>query len=273
MADIPFSFTGHAKDIYTQNHDQLREKIDMAKLVVTCTGYNKQFLGRLAPDTRTPVHRVYHGIDLSLFHNATSRRTPKPPYRILTVARMTAKKGIDTILESLVLLKNRGIDFSYTLIGDGDERDKVMEKIIALGLQEQCRWLGTLPHEQVIKEFEQADVFVLGCRVAQNGDRDGIPNVLVESLAMGLPAVATTVSALPEIIRPGETGLLAKPDNPADMAEALLEMLTNTELRENCIQQGHKLVAARFNNRPLIRDLAAIYLQAIPGLARADQQS
>jgi glycosyltransferase involved in cell wall biosynthesis len=273
MADIPFSFTGHAKDIYTQNRDQLREKINMAELVVTCTGYNKQFLRKLAPNTCTPVHRVYHGIDLSLFHNANCRRTPKPPYRILTVARMTAKKGIDTILEALVLLKNRGIDFSYSLIGDGDERDMVMGKIIALGLQKHCRWLGTLPHEQVIKELEQADVFVLGCRVARNGDRDGIPNVLVESLAMGLPAVATTVSALPEIILPGETGLLAEPNNPAGLAEALLEMLTNTGLRENCIHQGHKLVAAHFNNRLLIRDLAAIYQQAIPGLARPDQQS
>jgi glycosyltransferase involved in cell wall biosynthesis len=186
---------------------------------------------------------------------------------------MTAKKGIDTILEALILLKNRGIDFSYTLIGDGDERDTIMEKIIALGLQEQCRWLGTLPHEQVIKEFERADVFVLGCRVAENGDRDGIPNVLVESLAMGLPAVATTVSALPEIILPGKTGLLVEPDNPDSLAESLLEMLTNTELRENCIRRGHKLVAAHFNNQPLIRDLAAIYQQAIPGLARFEKQS
>ena len=273
MADIPFSFTGHAKDIYTQNRDQLREKIDMAELVVTCTGYNKQFLRKLAPDTRTPVHRVYHGIDLNLFHNANCRRRPKPPYRILTVARMTAKKGIDTILEALVLLKKRGIDFTSTLIGDGDERDKVMGEIIALGLQDRCRWLGTLPHEQVIKEFEQADVFVLGCRVAENGDRDGIPNVLVESLAMGLPAVATTVSALPEIIRPGETGLLAEPDNPAGLAEAMLEMLTNTELRENCIQQGHTLVADHFNNQQLIKDLAALYRHTIPALARPYQNS
>lgn len=272
MADIPFSFTGHAKDIYTQNRDQLREKIDMAELVVTCTGYNKQFLRKLAPNTQTPVHRVYHGIDLSLFHNANGRRRPKPPYRILTVARMTAKKGIDTILEALALLKNRGIDFSYTLIGDGDERDTIIGEIIALGLQEQCRWLGTLPHEQVIKEFEQADVFVLGCRVARNGDRDGIPNVLVESLAMGLPAVGTTVSALPEIIRPGETGLLAEPDNPAELAEAMLEMLTNITLRENCIQRGHTLVADHFNNQQLIKDLAAIYQHTIPALTRPDQQ-
>ncbi len=273
MADIPFSFTGHAKDIYTQNREQLREKIDLAKLVVTCTGYNKQFLDKLAPDTRTPVHPVYHGIDLRLFHSSSNRRRPEPPYRILTVARMTAKKGIDTILESLALLRKQGIDFHYTLIGDGDLKDKIMDQIFRLDLQDHCRWLGTLPHEQVIREFEQADVFVLGCRVAPDGDRDGIPNVLVESLAMGLPAVGTIVSALPEIIRPGETGLLAEPDNPSSLAGALHELLTNTSLRKKCIQQGYELVGSRFNNQRLIQDLATIYLQAIPELARTGQHS
>ncbi len=119
------------------------------------------------------------------------------------------------------MLKNRGIDLTTTLIADGDQRDKIMGKIIALDLQEHFRWLGTLPHEQVIKEFEQADVFVLGCRVARNGDRDGIPNVLLESLAMGLPAVGTAVSALPEIIRPAETGLLTEPDNPTGLVRSI----------------------------------------------------
>ena len=269
MADTPFSFTGHAKDIYTQNRAQLREKIELAELVVTCTGYNKQFLRELAPTTKTPVHRVYHGIDLSLFHNSSSRRTPRPPYRILTVARMTAKKGIDTILAALALLQNQGIDFTYTLIGDGDQRDAIIEKIFTLGLQAKCRWLGTLPHDKVVREFEQADVFALGCRVAENGDRDGIPNVLVESLAMGLPAVATTVSALPEIIQPDNTGLLAQPDTPEQMAAALITMLTDNDLRQRCIRQGQELVAARFNNRQLIKDLAAVYRDAIPSLATA----
>ncbi len=269
MADRSFSFTGHAKDIYTQNRAQLREKINLAELVVTCTNYNKQFLEKLAPETTTPIHRVYHGINISLFHNNTARPVPQPPYRILSVARMTAKKGLDTILAALALLKKRNINFIYTLIGDGDDKDEVMEKIFALGLHKQCRWLGTLPHEQVIKEFEQADIFVLGCRVAANGDRDGIPNVLVESLAMGLPAVATTVSALPEIIRQHETGLLIPPERPEQMAEAIITMLTDEDLRKRCMDNGRKLVADRFDNRLLIQNLAAVYRQGIPALTTA----
>ena len=267
LSGIPFSFTGHAKDIYTQNPEQLREKIDLARFVVTCTRYNKKFLNSLAPQTTTPVHRVYHGIDLSLFHGSSRRRTPRPPYRILTVARLTAKKGIDTILQALAQLRDQGVEFSYTLIGDGDQRDAVMARILSLDLAEHCRWLGVLPHDQVIREFERADVFVLGCRIAKNGDRDGIPNVLVESLAMGLPAVATTVSALPEIVRPEETGLLVAPDAPDLMARTLDKILTDNALRTACIQRGRDLVTREFNNRELIRELADIYRHEIPALA------
>ncbi len=267
LTGIPFSFTGHAKDIYTQNQAQLREKIDLARFMVTCTGYNKKFLNTLAPQTATPVHRVYHGIDLSLFHGNITRRIPEPPYRLLTVARLTAKKGIDTILAALAILRDKSIDFNYTLIGDGDQREQVLARIFELKLQDHCRWLGTLPHEQVVREFEQADVFVLGCRIAKNGDRDGIPNVLVESLAMGLPAVATTVSALPEIVRPGRTGLLVTPDNPQDMARALQKILTDNERRTTCIRTGRELVTDSFNNRLLIQELAEIYRQQIPVLA------
>ncbi|HFQ90209.1 MAG TPA: colanic acid biosynthesis glycosyltransferase WcaL [Desulfobulbus sp.] len=266
LSGLGFSFTAHAKDIYTANPEQLREKIRLASLVLTCTGYNRAYLQRIA-DAATPIHCVYHGIDLGLFDGPGQRPAPRPPYRILTVARLTAKKGIPTILAALARLREQGVDFRYTLIGDGDDRDRVMDRIFELGLQGHCRWPGVLPHEQVIGEFARADLFVLGCTIAGNGDRDGIPNVLVESLAMGLPAVATRVSALPEIIHDNTTGLLVPPDDPAAMAEAMLRMLTDGELRRRAIRQGRELVAARFDNRRLIDRLAAIYRDSIPALA------
>lgn len=266
MSGLPFSFTAHAKDIYTANQEQLREKIRLASLVVTCTEYNRQYLQRVAGNGATPVHCVYHGIDLGLFSGPGQRPAPRPPYRILTVARLTAKKGIPTILAALARLRDRGIDFRYTLIGDGDDRDRVMDRIFALGLQERCRWPGVLPHEQVIGAFARADLFALGCTVAGNGDRDGIPNVLVESLAMGLPAVATRVSALPEIVHDNATGLLVPPDDPAAMADAMNRLLTDERLRHRAMHQGRELVAARFDNRNLIKRLASIYCNAIPAL-------
>ena len=262
-----FSFTAHAKDIYTSDPGQLREKINLASLVVTCTEYNKQFLRRLAPDSATPIHCVYHGIDLGLFNGAVSeRRTPRPPYRILSVARLTAKKGIPTILKALAILRDKGIDFEYTLIGDGDDRETIFRLMAKLGLLDRCRWPGTMAHDQVIGEFARADLFVLGCEVAPDGDRDGIPNVLVESLAMGLPAAATRVSSLPEIVRDGDTGLLVPPGDPPALATAMLRLLSDEALRDRVIGQGRRLVHTDFDNRQLIRQLAAISCRNIPAL-------
>jgi glycosyltransferase involved in cell wall biosynthesis len=91
---------------------------------------------------------------------------------------------------------DEGIDFRHTLIGDGDDRAQILRLVADLGLSERCRWLGTLPHETVLQHYREADLFVLGCEIADNGDRDGIPNVLMESMAMGVPVVATTASAI-----------------------------------------------------------------------------
>ncbi len=267
QSGLNFSFTAHAKDIYTSNRAQLREKISLASFMVTCTNYNKKYLQELAGGVDTPIHCVYHGIDLQLFSGGVTRKEPREPYRLLTVARLTEKKGIPTILRALALLRDRGVDFRYTLTGSGDDRDQILGLIFDLGLQDRCRWLGTLPHEQVIEEFRRADLFVLGCQIAENGDRDGIPNVLVETQAMELPAVATTVSALSEIVRHGETGLLVEPENPEAMAKAILRLLTDHNLRRRSSRSGRKLVETSFDNRRLAEKLARIYRHHIPALA------
>jgi len=259
LSGLEFSFTAHAKDIYTSNPAQLKEKIDLAKLVVTCTRYNKKYLQDLAGETSTPIDCVYHGIDLKLFQFPDQHKQPKPPYRILTVARLAEKKGVPTILEALAHLKGQGVDFEYTLIGDGEDKEEIIAQIFRLGLQDRCRCLGVRTHREVVREFERADLFVLGCRVAASGDRDGIPNVLVESLAMGLPAVGTKVSALPEIIRDGQTGLLVPPEDPEDMAAAMHKLLCEDDVRERIMEQGQQLVQASFDNRQLIQRLAGQY--------------
>lgn len=266
LNSLDFSFTAHAKDIYTSNPEQLREKIGLASFVVTCTEYNRQYLAKLADPVNDSIYRVYHGIDLALFNGHEQRRRPQPPYRILSVARLTAKKGIPTILQALALLRDQGVQFHYTLIGDGDDRDTILTRMVDLGLQDCCRWRGTLPHDQVIREFERADLFALGCEIGPDGDRDGIPNVLVESLAMGLPVVTTSVSALPEIIRDNDTGLLAEPGDAAAMANNMRRLLTDEPLRRRVIDRGHAHVRSGFNNRRLIKDLATIYCRHVPAL-------
>ena len=126
LSGIPFSFTAHAKDIYTSDREKLRKKIALARFVVTCTKHNKEYLQEIAGNCPTPIYCIYHGIDLNLFQQSEPQPATHNPFKILTVARMTQKKGLPTIYKALAGLHQKGIQFQHTLIGDGDDRDKIL---------------------------------------------------------------------------------------------------------------------------------------------------
>ena len=260
LTGLPFSFTAHAKDIYTSDPRQLREKIELSRFVVTCTEYNRRHLLEISDGHKTPIHRIYHGIDVDLFSgNCGEQQNPAQPYRILTIARLTAKKGLPTVLRALKLLTDKGLSINHILIGDGDDRDMILALVNELGLTSVTRWLGTQPHHEVLEHYRNTDLFVLGCEVASNGDRDGIPNVLLESMAVGVPVVVTDISAIPELVENGVSGLLVPPRKPERLAEAMQTMLTDPELRKRIIPAARQTVADDFDNRQLIHDLAEIY--------------
>jgi glycosyltransferase involved in cell wall biosynthesis len=258
LTSLPFSFTAHAKDIYTSNPGQLREKITMAKFVVTCTEYNRRFLQSLVPQA-TPIQCVYHGIDADFFTAPLESREPSEPYQVLSIARFVEKKGLPTVFRALRHLIDRGHPLRYTLIGDGEERESLLGLLRRLKLNDICDWLGSLPHERVLHYYRKADLFVLGCKVADNGDRDGIPNVFLESMAMGVPVLTTGVSAIPELVTDGLTGLLVPPGQPEAMAEGMTRLLYDRDLRHRIIVAARQRVMKDFDNRKLILDLAALF--------------
>lgn len=267
LSGLPFSFFAHAKDIYTSDPRQLKEKIDMARFVVTCTEYNSRYLSGLAQNSPTPIYCVYHGINLDYFLPKNNHASCSQPYKILTVARMTEKKGLETIYRALALLRDRGIRFHHTLIGEGDDEDKVVKVIKALDLEKMTELCGTLPHEEVIKYYSDSDLFVLGCKIAENGDRDGIPNVMAESMAMGLPVVATNVSGIPEFLKNRITGMMVEQKDPKALANAMETILIDERLRKKVTLNAREEIVNRFDNKKLINDLAGIYSRMIPGLA------
>ncbi len=258
ISGIPFSFTAHAKDIYTSNKEQIAEKIDKARFVVTCTKYNKEYLENLV-DHRHKVHCVYHGIDLALFFAHAVKRIPSPPYTFITIARLVEKKGIPDILEALALLVKEGFPFRYILIGDGDDKEMITARIGELGLTEQISMPGTLSHEQVLEQFQGADCFVLGCKIAKSGDRDGIPNVLAESMALGVPVVGTRISGIPELVEHEHTGMLVDAKRPKELAETLKRIVTEQKLRVHIIDAARERVSQVFDNKQLIQDLVVLY--------------
>lgn len=267
LSNIPFSFFAHAKDIYTSDPRQLREKIEMAKFVVTCTRYNQHYLSTLAGRTTPPVFFVYHGINLDYFSPKLNNTSCAGPYKLLTVARMTEKKGLETVYRALAVLRDKGIGFCHVLIGEGDDNDKVKQLIKELGLESVTQLCGTLTHERVIEHYADSDLFVLGCQIADNGDRDGFPNVMAESMAMNLPVVATNVSGIPEFLEDRVSGMMVPQKDPQALAHAMETILTDEQLRKKVTQEARTRIIKGFDNKQLINDLAKIYRDRIPDLA------
>ncbi len=257
LAGIPFSISAHAKDIYTSPSADLRRKLNAAQFTVTCTEANRSVLAEIAPEAE--VRLMYHGIDRGIFH--PSRRivadAGEPPL-ILAVGRLRAKKGLDTLIDACRLLHERGQRVRCEIVGYGEEHDALAHRIENAGLGRHVRLVGKLAREQVLERYARASVFVQPSRIAADGDRDGIPNVLLEAMAMGLPVVATRVSGIPEVVRDGRNGLLVEADAPLALAEAIEQVLLHPRQAAALGSAALHTVAEGFDNDNNLRVLTRL---------------
>ncbi len=243
-----FSISAHAKDIYLSDAADLRRKLGAARFTVTCTEFNRRTLAAIAPDAR--VVRMYHGIDARVFH-PSRRLAPGVPAlvpRLLSVGRLREKKGLDTLVDACRLLAGRGLPFRCEIVGYGEELPRLQAQIAACGLEDRVALVGTLAREQVIERYARAAVYVQPSRVAADGDRDGIPNVLLEAMAVGVPVVATRVSGIPELVRHRANGLLVEPDDPAALADAIAQLIEQPELGRTLARAARAGVTEHFDN-------------------------
>lgn len=245
LGGLPFSISAHAKDIYTSRSADLQRRLRAACFTVTCTEANRRTLAALVPEAR--VQRMYHGIDHRLFHPGQRQRAGGPPL-LLAVGRLRAKKGLDTLIDACRLLRSRGLDFRCQIVGYGAEQERLQAQIVERGLGDTVQLLGKLAREQVIACYAQAAVFVQPSRVTADGDRDGIPNVLLEAMAMSLPVVATRVSGIPEVVRHHENGLLVEPDDAAALADAVAWILTHPVPAASLGRSARNVVLRSFDN-------------------------
>ena len=248
ITGLPYTLTAHAKDIYVSHPDDLRAKFREARAVVTCTEYNRQhLLSRYPRECGGKVFRVYHGLDLAPFRGPSSH-TPEPAEAvILSVARLVEKKGLDDLLAAVHILRLRGRRLRLEIIGTGPLRERLKAQATHLGLDDRVRLLGAQPYEAVCLAYRRASVFALPCRVAADGDRDGIPNVLLEAVASGVPVVSTPVSGVPELIECDRSGLLVEPNNPAMLADALDRILESPELRARLTEAARAKLDPHFS--------------------------
>lgn len=262
ITGLPFSFTGHAKDIYTEDLNPaglLRRKMDAAGFVVTCTETNRRHLQSLG--SRTPVHLVYHGLnaDFERLVSAGADRAPTPRIRLLAVGRLVRKKGLDTFVDACELLRDGGLDFEAVIAGEsGDHELEVRRRVLQAGLADQLTFLGPLTQDALYEQYQRATVFALPCRVLDDGDRDGIPNVLMEAMACGVPVVTTYVSGIGELVHHEDNGLVVPPDDPSQLAAAIRRLADHPVLASRLGEAGRSTVSTEFDAGVMAARMAAL---------------
>lgn len=261
FSGIPYSFTAHAFDIYLSSKAELVYKIRMARLVVTCTAYNQRYLAALVDQhVAERIHCIYHGLNLRLFPaNITAAAKPLTSPLILMVGRLIEKKGQSYLLRACRILKDQGYDFICRIVGDGPLRKVLELEIRELELSDRVELWGAATHKRVIEMYQQATITSLPCIISKHGDRDGIPNVLIESLWMGVPVVSTSVSGIPEVITSEVNGLLVPSHDCHALATALARLLNDPSLRCRLADAGRQTVLERFDMASNARRLIHLF--------------
>lgn len=248
MRALPWSCSAHAKDIWTTPAWEKREKLAACDWLVTCTAANRDHLAALAPAGK--VGLVYHGLDFTRFAPPTAPRPPRDgsqaaPAVILSVGRAVAKKGYNDLLSALARVGG-GLHWRLVHIGGGRDLARLKRQAQRLGLAGRIEWRGPRAQAEVLAAYREADLFALASRVAGDGDRDGLPNVLMEAQSQGLACVTTDVSGIPELIEDGVTGRMVAAGDTAALAYAIADLIGEPAMRLRLGDAGRARVQAHF---------------------------
>ncbi len=258
MTGIPYSVTTHAKDLFQDERlssPSIRERLGRARFIVANSHYSAgQLRAHLKADAE--IHPIYNGIDLNLFQRPQNE--PTEPV-ILSVGRTVEKKGFAVLVQACHLLKNRRVRFQCKIVGRLAR--SLRKQIDRLGLERDVQMLGPLPQQEVLTQYQQAMIFALPCVVAADGDRDILPNVLKEAMAVGVPVVTSHLAPIEELIQDEVNGLLVPPGDVAALANALELLLTDAKLRQRLASQSRVVIAERFDMRTSFTQLKNLHLQ------------
>ncbi len=269
MLQLPWSCSAHAKDIWTSADWDLTEKLREASWTVTCTSHGHEKLKSLGGE-QARVHLSYHGLDLARFPTA-GRHIGKrrgndaaDPVRLVSVGRAVEKKGYDTLMQALALLP-KDVHWRFDHAGGGDLLGALKAQAGALGISDRITWHGSLAQHDVLALYRQSDIFVLPCRIAGDGDRDGLPNVLVEAASQALACVSTTVSGVPELIDSTHNGLLVPPDDADALAQALARLIGDPASRHALGLAAEVRVRSEFDHVTSVAQLMQLFDEAPAG--------
>ena len=263
IAGIGYSFTAHAKDIYHDyGHDTgLAQKLRDADAVVTVSDFNLAHLRTTYGTDAARVTRIYNGLDLTGFDWHAPDPAPTDPAadEILAVGRLVEKKGFHILIEALATLADRGHRPRCRIIGQGEEQGNLRSQIAGAGLTGTVTLDGPRPQPEVFAAMARAAVLACPCVVGRDGNRDGLPTVLIEAMALGTPCIGTDVTGIPEIVRHDTTGLIVPEGDPVALADALQRTLSDAALRARLSQAGRALVAQDFDIHRNAAALRAVF--------------
>jgi glycosyltransferase involved in cell wall biosynthesis len=286
LTGIPYSFTAHARDLYQVPEQELIRRVETATAVVTCCAVNVEYLSRVLPEPlRRKVHLIHHGVDLRNFRPSGATGSPLgrdgaetrpyvahpqmqasaqqsaslPPPLILSAGRLVEKKGFPGLLEACALLKRAGYRFRCEIYGEGPMREQLLAEIGQSGLSDEVALPGAVTQQELLPVLQQADIFALTPFVTDDGDRDGVPNVLVEAMACGLPVVSTRVAGVPELVEHDCNGLLTEPHDVQGIAAALASLLEDVMKRKRLGEAARRTVIERFDLDAGAGRLAALF--------------
>jgi colanic acid/amylovoran biosynthesis glycosyltransferase len=257
FAGLPYTFTAHAKDIFHESvrPADLRRKLADATVAVTVSDYNLAHLRESYGFAAQHVRRIYNGLDLERFPYRSPRE--RPP-RIVGVGRLVEKKGFIDLIEACAILAEEGRKFTCRIVGTGEQEVGLRARVARLGLEDRIELLGPRPQSELVQLVQDAAVLAAPCVVGADGNRDGLPTVLLEAMALGTPCVSTDVTGIPEVIRDGETGLMVSQRDPAALAAAVGRLLEEPDLRARVADRARRLVEAEFDvnrNAAQLREL------------------
>ena len=262
LTGLPFSFTAHAKDIYLPKlnpGDLLQRKIRAAQFVATCTGANREHLQQLCPEA-THIHTIYHGLDTTRFTPAARSLVSQAPPVILAVGRFVEKKGFPLLIRACHDLKAQRFRFRCRIIGEADEQTEAVASLIReLELDDIVSLHDAVPQDVLRHAYRESAIFALPCQIVGNGDRDGIPNVLVEAMATGLAVVSTDISGIPELVTHEIDGLLIPQQDSVALAKALGRLLQEPAYRLQLGNNARANVCRRFDSSRTTEQLKSLF--------------
>ena len=265
LTGLRFTFTAHARDLLQIPPTSLTARARAAHAVVTCCEANAAYIRSSVPVAHLPpILVVHHGVELGRFRPVRPAGTPRDVPTLLSVGRLVEKKGFEDLLHALALLRARKVDFRFDLYGEGPLRGRLLALRDQLGLASSITLAGARTSDEVAAALADADVFVLTPRVTDDGDRDGIPNALVEAMACALPVATTAVGGIPELVTDGVNGLLLQAGDVAGIADSLHELVKDPLLRARLGAAARRTVEAAYDVDAAARALAEVFAGRLP---------